>query len=197
MEKILLDQGVKTESVAIADEFPYAETKAAEMLRHALWELKNRHRRSARDVAKALGYKQPVVISHMASGRVAIPLEKAEAIAQETGLPTDEFLLSSIEQKIDRVRVFLKPYTASSPTFSMHFATEVADIAGTSLDDLNDEQKMVIREVASDPRPGRRWLSTSEIRLVNSLREAIPSLRDKGISEDLWVAILEAISKKA
>jgi hypothetical protein len=166
---------------------PYAETRAALMLKDGLLALKRDKRRSGRDVAKSLGYKQSVVLSHMASGRVPIPLERAEAIANEVEISASEFFLAAVEQRCASARRLLSDSSDIKADQSFSFTSELEELAGLRIENLSSEHKAVMREVVADPRPARRWLSVQEVALVGRWRTAW--LRDAKIREDLLSAI--------
>jgi hypothetical protein len=133
---------------------------------------------SLRSIARRLGYKQAAVLSHMAHGRVAVPLERALDIAREVDLNPREFLAAAVSQRTPEAHDLL----SGSGFEAFGLANELALIAGGSSSDLSDEQLSVMREVASDPRPRRRWLSVAELQAVTAIREARPDFRERGLS---------------
>jgi len=159
------------------EEFSFADTAAARMLKDGLDRQKTKGV-SLRSIAKRLHYAQATVLSHMANGRVGIPIERATEIAREVGLDQREFLAAAVAQRAPEAQVLL----AGVPTGNFGLVAELAMVAGGSLDELSDEQKSVMREVAADPRPARRWLSIAELPAVNLIREARPHVRQHGLS---------------
>ena len=146
--------------------FEYGETDAARMLRSGL----NRQKAngiSLRAVAKKLRYAQATVLSHMANGRVAVPIERATQIAREVELDEREFLAAVVAQRAPEAKNLL----SQGYETAFGLVAEIAMIAGTPPDQLTDEQKAVIREVAGDASPRRRWLSLAELRAVTVIRE--------------------------
>ena len=91
----------------ILSDFPYAGSVAAEMLRHGLNTASVEHRRSLRSIAKGLGYKQATVLSHMASGRVLVPLDRAKEIALAVGIDPADLLMAAVEQRVEGARQIL------------------------------------------------------------------------------------------
>jgi DNA-binding transcriptional regulator YdaS (Cro superfamily) len=168
---------------------PYAESRAALMLKDGLAALKQNRHRSGRDVARALGYKQSVVLSHMASGRVPIPLERAEAIAREVEISAGEFFLAAVEQRCSSASRLLADCEKSNVGSAFGFVTELEELAGVKIESLSAEHKDVLREVVADPRPARRWLSVQELSIMGRLRSAWSHLRDVEARENLWSAI--------
>src|SRR3546814_12252341 len=69
------------------------------MLATALKRAWNEKRLSQRTLAKQLGYRSSVVLSHMASGRVPIPIERVDDYAQLLEIDEGEFLLAVLEQR--------------------------------------------------------------------------------------------------
>lgn len=166
---------VKTEN-----KFPHADTKAATMLRVGLARLKAEKGVSARTVATRLEYKQPVVLSHMASGRVPIPIDRVEAIAREVDLHPAAFLLAALDQRLGgKARQLLAQGSAGETT---GFVTDLEEIAGEDLSALSESKKQILREVAAEPDPTRRWLSLSELPIVQMLRRKFPHLHDRGLT---------------
>lgn len=154
--------------------FPYLDTEAALMLRSALDHNKRQNRVSLRQLATQLGYKQSAILSHMANGRVAIPLDRAEELADALGMSKPQFLTAVIKQKY---RNFLN---------AIHELKAMESPAGELQPDqinLNDEQRRVLREVIRDRYPEERWLTPHEVALIKFLRKAFPDLAVKGISE--------------
>jgi hypothetical protein len=154
---------------------PYAESDAAMLLAGAIAE-RARERISLRELGRRLKYKQPVVLSHMATGRVPIPIDRAVDIACTVGLSTKKFLLSVLEQRHPGIDWSMLADASDG------FATELETIAARPLDELPPTAKAVLREVVVDPKPARRWLTTAEIPALEILREVRPALRVEGLS---------------
>ena len=169
--------------VMLEPDFRYRESLAAEMMRDGIYRLKNERRISLRMLALELGYKQATVLSHMANGRIAVPLERAQAIASALQLPADQFLAAVAEQRIPGLTAALTDQLRGSRNEGGVFTQDLRVIADLDFDDLNDEQKSVLREVVGDPRPGRRWLSLAELPVVAELRTLRPNVKEMGLSE--------------
>ena len=163
-------------------DFPYAGTRAAKLLRDAIDRAHREERLSVRALGRQLGYKQATVLSHMASGRVAVPLERAPDIARAVSLNPGEFLAACVEQRSSEASDLLhfRPLDHSESSFGL--MSELSVIAGERLDDLNDEQKSVMRKVVADPRPARRWLSEAELPTVEGIRRLRPTMAIDGLS---------------
>lgn len=189
-------QGVMNFTPEDRTSFPFADSRAALALRRAL-EIANRERGlSIRKLGAKLGYKQATVLSHMASGRVPVPLERAIEIARAVNLPEADFLAACVEQRSPEAGKLLRPATNSVEGIAFSLAGELSDIAGHALDDLNDEQKSVLRKVVADPRPARRWLSEAEIPTIEGIRRRRPNMAIDGLSASDRAAIDAALRDK-
>jgi transcriptional regulator with XRE-family HTH domain len=146
------------------------------MLATALERVKSVFGKSQRQVAQALGYKSSVVLSHMASGRVPIPLDKAVAIARELQLPESSFLRAVLQQRHPEVDWQLVTQAADP------FASELERLARKPLSALSPAHHRVLRDVVRDSTPEERWLSIPEIATVQLLRELFPKLHTDGLS---------------
>lgn len=159
-------------------DFPLKGTKAQRMLADALesaWKDKDQ---SQRYIAAQLGYKSSVVVSHMALGRVPIPVDRAIDFARYLGMDQNEFLLAVLEQRhpdIDFNRLLTKGKAAArGKVESSALATELEATAGKPLDELNIGQVKVMREVVQDPTAPRRWVASHEIGLIEQIRRLKP-----------------------
>ena len=165
------------ESKPLRPPFEYGDTDAARLLRSGL----NRQKAngvSLRTVAKKLRYAQAAVLSHMANGRVAVPIERATQIARAVEVDEREFLAAAVAQRAPEAKNLL----GQGHEIAFGLVAEIAMIAGAPPDQLTDEQKAVIREVAGDASPRRRWLSLAELRAVTMIREAKPNFHLNGLS---------------
>lgn len=160
----------------------FSGSRAARMLSEGLKRISLERGVSLRSIAKQLGYKQATVLSHMANGRVAIPLERAPEIARAVGLSEVEFFIASVEQRSAEAQDLLASARGEHRNESYGLAYDLNLIAGHSIDQLNEEQKMVLREVVADPKPTRRWLSLVELPAVMFLRELRPEMARSGLS---------------
>ena len=156
---------------------PYSSTTAAEMLAAGLRSASSDKRLSLREIGRRLGYRQAVVLSHMASGRVPIPLDRAPDIAREVGLSAGQFLLAVLEQRHPDVDWGLITGKAEP------FATELERTAGKPLSAMSAAHHRVLRDVVRDSDPEERWLSIPEIAAVKYLRELFPEMSTSGISQ--------------
>ena len=147
-------------------EHRYANTSAAMMLAAALHAAAQERGLSLREIGRRLKYRQPVVLSHMSSGRVPIPVHRALDIAREVGISPAGFLEAVLQQHHPEVEwglIIRKP----DP-----FVTDLEAAAGKALKALSAEHRQIIREVIEDRQPKERWLSIPEISVIgrNCLR---------------------------
>lgn len=159
----------------------FSGSRAARMLSEGLKRVSLERGLSLRSIAKQLGYKQATVLSHMANGRVPIPLERAPEIARAVGLSDVEFFVASVEQRSHEAAYLLASARGEHRNESYGLAYELKLISGKTIEELNDEQKSVLREVVADPTPSRRWLSVAELPTVIMLRNLRPELATDGL----------------
>lgn len=133
---------------------------------------------SLRQIGKRLGYSQPVVLSHWATGRTPIPIDRATEVACEVGLPANQFLEAVLHQRHPGVEWGL--VTGGADPISR----DLEEAAGKPLTKLSAEHHRVLREVVQDEQPDERWLSIPETAAVNLLRRLFPQMRTSGLSED-------------
>lgn len=169
------------------DQFPFAESRAAGMLREGIARQASVGR-SLRSLGTKLGYKQATVLSHMAKGRVPIPLERARDIAAALEIAEPDFLGAVVEQRVPGASALL---SEGNPSFGL--ASDLTQIAGSGLDQLSPEQKSVMKEVAADPHPRRRWLAVAEIPYVNLVRSLRKGAQQEGLSEKDLARMREAL----
>jgi hypothetical protein len=163
-----------------AEDVPFKGTEATNMLKAALDTIADERGLSNRAVARQLGYKATVVISHMATGRVPIPLERAVEIASVVGLDPRQFFLAVLEQRYPGSTQVLS--LGSAEPLSDRFAVELELLAGSPLEQLDEEHRAVMREVVTDVSPRRRWLSLAELPFMMRLRELRPAMTNQGLA---------------
>lgn len=161
-------------------DYPLADTEATKMLSAALERVQSETGQTQREIARALGYKTSVVLSHMALGRVPIPVDRAEHIAKVLGLDPCRFLLVTLRQRHPEVD-FDGLFGLQMPQDSA-LVSELRSIAGKALDELPNPTKRALREVVASAQPERRWLSSAELATVELLRELRPSFHLEGLS---------------
>jgi len=170
------------------DGYQWAETAAARTMTAALERAKAERGLSVRQLAKHLGYKQAVVLSHMANGKSPIPIDRAEDLARELDIDPKGFLRTVVEQRHPEVSWSLLAET-SLQTAEHGLTNELEAILGGSLEQLNSEQRRVMREVAADPKPQRRWLSVHDL-------PAFQKFMDDSLSEEEVQEIVDELAAR-
>ena len=166
-------------------------TTAQRMLDTAVREKQRLSGETQREIASKLGYKSSVVLSHMSTGRVPIPVDKALPIADELGLDRNAFLLAVLEQRYADIdfRQFM------SVTFSSDRVTaRLEAVAGSSLDDIPSETVSILEEVVAARLPKRRWLTVAEVQVMDLIRRLRPEVSVDGLDEAECYVIEEALS---
>lgn len=148
----------------------YTGTAAALMLAQGIRIAAQERRLSLREIGRRLGYRQPVVLSHMVSGRVPIPIDRATDIAEQVGIASDIFLEAVLRQHHPDVEWALITANADPVVFDK------------PLQSLSAEHRRILKEVAKDSKPEERWLAIPEIAAVKLLRELFPHLPITGLS---------------
>lgn len=168
---------------ALQGDYPLANTEACRMLAKALEQANDDKGWSQRQVAKMLGYKTSVALSHMAIGRVPIPVDRSVDFARLLKMDSAEFLLAVLQQRhpdIDFRRVLSSHSSgaAKAKGSDSSLASELESIANMKLDDLPVSVINVMREAVADRNGGRRWMKMGEVSLIERLR----SVRPDGLS---------------
>lgn len=165
---------------------PLKDTRATQMLAAGLRRLSESKGISQRELAPRLGYKQAVVLSHMATGRVPIPIERALELARAIDVDEAEFLRAVLDQRHPEINwnmlYYVNEDAAVSPTGRIVGDIEAA--AGQPLWLLSQEQLAVIKEAAADPHPRRRWIAVLEIAAMETIRKAQPHIGILGLNPD-------------
>ena len=174
------------------NDYPLATTAAARMLAEGLARAKDEQGLSVRKIGRLMNYKTAVVLSHMATGRVAVPIDRAVELADILKLDEKSFLLAVLQQRHPDIkwgRLFHKEPAADDHNLAM----ELEAVLGARLKDLTPEQRAVMREVAGERSPRRRWLSVHELGMVTMLRERFPEMTTDGVDQADMVKIMSAI----
>ena len=129
----------------------------------------------------------------MASGRVPIPIDRAEDIAAVLEIDAAEFLGAVLRQRHPSVSWSL---LVSQSERTDPIVNELAVSLGKPVSDLSHEQRGVMREVAADPRPRRRWLTVHELTAVSALREVRPNIGAEGLSALELETIRKVLERK-
>lgn len=165
------------------DSYPLSDSPATRMLAEGLARAKDERGLSIRQIGREMGYKTSVVLSHMATGRVPIPIDRSEELAERLRLDKKSFLQAVIRQRHPEVSWEIL-WDSRPATGSDSLAHELEAALGAPLKDLNREQRAVMREVAAEHSPRRRWLSVHELHAVEVLRRVFPHVSTDGIDPD-------------
>ncbi len=149
------------------------------MLARGLKSVSERHGLSQRQIAKRLGHKQPVMLSHWSTGRVPIPIERVAELASALELDERSFLLAVLNQRHPTVD-WEGLEDRHTPAYD--FVRQLQDLAEAPIEDFDPGQLKVMREAAADPKAARRWLSVHEVAVVELIRQMRPSWSEMGLS---------------
>ena len=174
-------------------DYPLAKTRAATMLASGIQRASEERGLSTRKIGMLLNYKQAVVLSHMASGRVPIPIDRAEEFADVLQLDKTAFLAAVVEQRHPEVDWSLLASGASPSDEAGTLAHDLEAIAGRSLAQLSVDQRRVLREVVAEQYPRRRWLSVHEIPVMALIREHRPAINELGMDSADRAALISAL----
>jgi hypothetical protein len=163
-------------------DFPYADTEAARLLRVGLQVLGERADKvSLREVGRRLGYKQPVVLSHMASGRIPVPVERATQLAAALELDERHFVHAVLEQRYPNVS-WRELFGYSR--ISADVTELISRWAGAPVRELSEEHLRIARELLRDRYPGERWLSPHEVATISMIRSLRPEFITGGLTDE-------------
>ena len=153
---------------------PYSNSRAARELDEALKAHTARTPGGLRALAAELGFKQATVLSHMATGRMAIPLDRATALANKLGLDVLDFCLAVLEQRAPDVYQALDEALGigTGRTLSIAARQVVAKVATAKL--VTDDHAAIILEVLHSKNPRERWLAPLESPFIRLVREHYP-----------------------
>ena len=174
------------------DSHPLLGTTAQRMLELGLKQTQLKTGKNQRQIAiDHLGYKSSVVLSHMALGRVPIPVDRVTEIATALDLDPDVFMLAVLEQRFPNFD-FRKLFNV---TFSSdRTVARLEAVAGCSLDELPEETIEILREVVAARAPRRRWLSLAEVTAMDLLRRLRPNMNSDGFANEDEASIRDALA---
>ena len=179
------------------NEYPLADTEAARILARGLQHL-SRMGVSIRELARRMEYKQGTILSHMATGRVPIPVDRAPELAKHLGIDERRFVTAVLNQRHPSLN-WNHFFGESEPSFDEIDgpAAELQMIARLPLRNLKEGQLKVMREVAADPNADQRWLSVHELAAFQLMRSLRPEMVDQGISAADKRAIEKALNQNS
>jgi transcriptional regulator with XRE-family HTH domain len=159
--------------------FPHADSPAARTLQSALKRAKEENKTSLRAIAKLLNYKQAAVLSHMANGRIPIPVERAQEIATVLDINPHAFMKLVLKQRYPNMPI------SEEDDVTNHFAL-LSELnqprLPVGLSNATPSQMRIIREVLRDDHASERWLSPHEVFFVNVIRKLRPEVVTDGLS---------------
>ena len=163
---------------------PYAETRAAKMLSERLTTASAERWMSTRKLAKLLKIKQPSVISHLANGRLPIPVERAVPLALALQMDAGTFLTAVLEQRFPTLDLSLLGSGTQAAARLSHLGW-LDQLSGIAPERLTAEQARIIGEVARDTHPAERWIEPDEVPHIRRLR-ASSQKDDVGFTPSDW-----------
>ena len=173
---------------------PFAASEAAMMLTAGLRLLREERGISLRNVASSMGLKQATSLSHMAVGRIPIPVDRAEELAERLHLDRVAFLQAVLGQRYPNVN--WKTSLISDDALGDAETTESwRQIFGNNSAQLSSEKISIIREIVKDRWPRDRWLAEEEVPLVALIRHLRPEWCNSGVSFDDEDAIRKALGR--
>ena len=140
------------------NDYPFVQSRAATMLASGIQRASEERGLSTRKIGMLLNYKQAVVLSHMASGRVPIPIDRAEEFADVLQLDKTAFLAAVVEQRHPDVDWSLLGNGPSLSDEAGTLAHDLEAIAGRSLAQLSIDQRRVFKALCADVRVGIQLL---------------------------------------
>jgi len=177
----------------IGGAYPLADTEAVAMLNAALERARVEKGLTQRDVAGQLGYKGSVVLSHMASGRVPIPLDRAMVMAEVLGLDPRAFLLAVLEQRFPEIG--FKDLLGITIERSEGVSARLEMLAGKPLELLDRETLSVIEQAVTSNAPSRRWMTLNELAIVDAFRSRFPQLLQRQLNSDQIGRLCDYVQK--
>jgi hypothetical protein len=178
-----------------ATTYPYAGSRAAKMLSDRLATAAAERWMSTRKLAKLLEIKQPSVISHLANGRLPIPVERAVPLAIALQMSAGAFLAAVLEQRFPTVDWSLLASASDAHPRSRELSW-LEHLSGVKPEQLTPEQARIIGEVARDTHPVERWIQPAEVPYLRRLRER-SRVDELGLTEQDWADHLTEADRHA
>lgn len=159
-----------------AESHPYANTRAARLLAQGLKEYTAKHSGGLRALASNLEIKQATVLSHMANGRIGIPLERAAELASRLGMDTAHFCMAVLEQRAPSVYEVIDDELKSREGSDLSGKLRELLNRAASRDQLTDEHIEIIGEALATKQPTTKWIRPWEEGIIRAVRERFPDL---------------------
>ena len=165
---------------------PYADTRAAFMLDSAIRRYTTQNAGGLRALAARIGIKQATVLSHMANGRIGIPLDRATQLAEVLGMDATEFSMAVLQQREPEIFKLLSPTIAKNtkPPKVTECVTHLFQSGAT----ISPLKMRLIVELLASPDANFRHATGSEAQLLNLIRNLCPM----GPSESEWAELQKA-----
>ncbi len=180
-------------TITTSDDHPLAHTQATKMFAEAVAR-KQKQGISQKDLAAALGHKSSVVVSHMATGRAPIPIDRSRDISDLLELDRNVFLLAVLEQRLPMLDFqSLVGSRSAADGKHEHLINQSETIGGRPLSALPDDLLDLIKECVADKDPRSRWLSLDELPVVALIRQLRPTFRSQGLTQADQKKVLEAL----
>lgn len=154
---------------------------------------------SGRLIAAQMGYRSSVALSHMSTGRVPIPVDRAVEFAKKLKIDPATFVLAVLEQRypdIDFMRLLVGDKKALAVDTSIEdvVADDIRSAAGSALAEMPEATLAVLKEAASDRNPRRRWMSMSELTVMDILRKERPDMLEHSLTSAQRAKLAKAVA---
>lgn len=170
---------------------PFSGSSAARMLAESIARYTATNAGGLRALAAKLNIKQATVLSAMATGRMAIPLDRAQELAIELDMDPAIFGLAVLEQRAPTI------YRAFDEAFDIARLGQASPLVrrllheALSAKSLNDDHVTVVSEALHSTHPTERWLHPLETGFMRVVRERFPD----GVPFSEIEPLAEAIAK--
>lgn len=177
------------------------------MLAAALEAARQQSGLSQRGLADKMGYRSSVVISHMATGRVPIPVDRVNDFAAHLDLDPAEFLTAVLEQRFPDIDFSLLAsregcgFEPSGLNVNVHapqsawVQQQLEDAAGQRMDEWSSDTVALLRDVLAASSPRNRWLTANELSFVTLMRSSAPRLATMGLSRSAATQLERAFER--
>jgi len=178
-----------------ADTLPYAGSRAAVMLKEALTRYTSQHKGGLRALAELVGIKQSTVLSHMGTGRIGIPLDRAEQFAALLDMNAVEFTLAVLEQREPDVHALLGGAYGFEESAALSGEAEAIIAMARHAEGLTTGHVSLIRDILHEKVPVGRWATGREGELLGIIRSARPQRMDDIEWDELFASLREFLSR--
>jgi hypothetical protein len=165
------------------------------MLKEALTRYTSKNKGGLRALAKLVKFNQSTVFSHMATGRIGIPLERAEQFAALLDMNAVDFTLAVLEQREPGVHALL------AGAFDFEAGGAVSAEAGAIIamvrraQGLSADHVALIGDILREDVPVGRWAIGRNAELLGVIRAARPLGMDEAEWDELFAIVREFVSR--